>query len=223
LYESKDGADVTLRAGDAQLSAHSFILSLRSPVFKGMLSGEMREAKTGIVDLRTDELTAKKFLDFIYLDKMDFAESAESADLCCHLLKVAHQYEVHGLVEHCSTTLRAGLDVTSAIERLMVADELGLQDLRTACVNFLTLPGNLQGAQASEAWERLVDQRPRLMADLLKTLLPPTRKRKRDTEVDYGSWTKADLVNEARRRSLSTAGNKQNLIDRLTNADGEAS
>merc|ERR1719238_829862 len=81
LYESGDGTDVTLRAGDAQLSAHSLILSIRSPVFKNMLSGEMREARTGTVDLQTDELTAKKFLDFIYLDKLDVSVK-DSADLC---------------------------------------------------------------------------------------------------------------------------------------------
>ena len=47
----------------------------------------------GIVDLQTDELTAKKFLDFVYLDKLD-ASANEAPDLCCHLLKLAHQFEV---------------------------------------------------------------------------------------------------------------------------------
>ena len=62
---------------------------------------------------------------------------------------------------------------------------LGLQELRSACVNFLTLPGNLPAAQTSEAWPRLVEHRPRLMADLLQTLAPPPkRKRPRDPEVD---------------------------------------
>ena len=112
-------------------------------------------------------------------------------------------------------------DRRSAVERLMVADELGLQDLRSTCVNFLTLPGNLPAAQTSEAWTRLVEHRPRLMADLFKTLAPPppTRKRPRDPEVDYRSWSKADLVTEARRRNLGTSGNKQDLIDRLSNDD----
>ena len=76
-----------------------------------MLSSEMREARTGIIDLQTDELTAKKFLDFIYLDKLD---TNEPADLCCHLLKLAHQFEVRGLVEQCSATLQGGLEVASA-------------------------------------------------------------------------------------------------------------
>ena len=65
-----------------------------------------------------------------------------------------------------------------------------------------------------------MEQRPRLMADLLQTLAPPPkRKRPRDPEVDYRSWSKADLVTEARRRNLSATGNKQDLIDRLTAAD----
>ena len=127
-YESGDGTDVTLRAGDAQLAAHSLILSLRSPVFKNMLSGEMREAKTGIITLQADELTAKKFLDFIYLDKLD-VPADESQDLCCHLLKLAHQFEVRGLVNQCTASLKSGLDIESAVERLMVADELAERNL----------------------------------------------------------------------------------------------
>jgi hypothetical protein len=186
-----------------------------------MLRGEMREAKTGIIDLQVDELTAKKFLDFLYLDKLDVSAS-DSPDLCGHLLKLAHQYEVRGLIDQCSKALQGELDVASAVERLLVADELDLQELRSTCVNFLTLPGNLPAAQATEAWARLVEQRPRLMSDLLQSLAPPpTRKRPRDPQVDYRSWSKSDLVNEARRRQLATGGNKQDLIDRLTHADAD--
>ena len=44
-------------------------------------------------------------------------------------------------------------------------------------------------------------------------------KARMNVEVDYRSWSKADLVTEARRRNLSATGNKQDLIDRLTAAD----
>ena len=107
----------------------------------------MREARSGIIDLQADELTAKKFLDFIYMERLDVSVD-ESADLCCHLLKLAHQFEVRGLVNQCTASLKSGLDIETAVERLMVADELGLQDLRSACVNFLTLPGRGERPQA---------------------------------------------------------------------------
>ena len=38
----------------------------------------------------------------------------ESPDLCGHLLKLAHQYEVRGLVDQCSTALKGELEVGSA-------------------------------------------------------------------------------------------------------------
>ena len=55
-------------------------------------------------------------------------------------------------VKRCQCHLR------SALERLMLADELGLRDLRSACVNFLTLPGNLEAAQASEMLAELTPE-----------------------------------------------------------------
>ena len=58
----------------------------------------------------------------------DFLRSAPSAR--------PHQYEVQSLVDRCTAVLESGLDVAASIERLMLADELGLGKLRAACVNF---------------------------------------------------------------------------------------
>lgn len=68
------------------------------------------------------------------------------------------------------------------------------------------------------------------MIDLLQSLAPPRSKRSRDEAsavdgrgtppaVDYPSWSKSELVSEARRRHLATSGNKQDLIDRLSEND----
>ena len=95
----------------------------------------MREATTRVVDLSVDEGTAHAFLDYLYFDELDVT-SPTSPDLCCHLLKLAHQYEVQSLVDRCTAVLESGLDVAASIERLMLADELGLGKLRAACVNF---------------------------------------------------------------------------------------
>ena len=66
------GADVTIRAGEASLNAHAFVLALRSPVFRAMLIGraEMQEARTGVVDLEVDAYVAKRFLEFLYTDEL---------------------------------------------------------------------------------------------------------------------------------------------------------
>merc|ERR1719487_326401 len=188
LLRTGDGADVTLRAGESQIPVHGVILSMRSPVFKTMLRTEMREATTRVVDLSVDEGTAHAFLDYLYFDELDVT-SPTSPDLCCHLLKLAHQYEVQSLVDRCTAVLESGLDVASAIERLMLADELGLGKLRAACVKFLTTAQNLEVALESDSWQRLVEMRPRLMADLIQQLgkqtMSGSRKRPRSDESDF--------------------------------------
>merc|ERR550525_1371924 len=126
----------------------------------------MKEAQTMTVDLKADEATARAFLDFLYCDEVDLS----SLDLCCHLLKLAHRFEVAGLVAACVATLEQGLDVPSAVERLMLADELELPGLKAACCAYLAWPERLPEAQASQPWERLVETRPRLMAELLRAV-----------------------------------------------------
>merc|ERR1719379_2866737 len=225
LLRTGDGADVTIRAGESKIPVHGLILSMRSPVFKTMLRTEMRETTTRVIDLSVDEGTAQAFLDYLYFDELD-ATSPGSPDLCCHLLKLAHQFEVQSLVDRCTAVLECGLDVASAIERLMLADELGLERLRTACVKFLTSPQNLEVALESEAWQRLVEMRPRLMADPIRSLgkysLSGSRKRPRSDEspCNFKRLTPYELRIEARNRGLSTSGSKATLIERLREHDG---
>merc|ERR1719238_454597 len=220
LLKTGDGADVTLHAGESKIPVHGVILSMRSPVFKTMLRTEMRETTTRVIDLSVDEGTAQAFLDYLYFDELDVT-SPGSPDLCCHLLKLAHQYEVQSLVDRCTAVLERGLDVASSIERLMLADELGLAQLRNACVRFLTTAQNLEAALESDSWQRLVELRPRLMADLIKSVgsqltSPGSRKRPRNDECDFrfrglSPW---DLRHEAVRRGLATSGSKATLIAR---------
>merc|ERR1712205_132199 len=104
-----------------------------------------------------------------YLDEAP----TDDANMMCHLLKLAHQYEVLSLVEHCQTCLKADLDVTSAVDWLMLADELSLSELKKDVLQYLTTSGKLQEAQRSEAWQRLASQRPHLGLEIVAALIPP--------------------------------------------------
>jgi hypothetical protein len=196
---------------------------MRSPVFKTMLRTEMRETTTRVIDLSVDDGTANAFVDYLYFDVLD-ATSPGSPDLCCHLLKLAHQYEVQSLVDRCMAVLECGLDVASSIERLMLADELGLARLRDACVDFLTTAQNLEVALESDSWQRLVELRPRLMADLIQSLgkqsVSGSRKRPRSDESDFKWLSPYDLRHQARMRGLPTSGSKATLIARLREHEG---
>uniref|UniRef100_A0A7S2F0J0 SAP domain-containing protein n=1 Tax=Alexandrium andersonii TaxID=327968 RepID=A0A7S2F0J0_9DINO len=149
-------------------------------------------------------------MDYLYSDEVDLS----SLDLCCHLLKLAHRFEVVGLVGACVSTLEKGLDVPSAVERLMLADELELPGLKAVCCAYLAWPDRLPEAQASSQWERLVEQRPRLMAELLKAVAPPRKRGAEDR--DWSVLSLAELRVECSSRRLPTSGSKAILIDRLS-------
>ena len=112
---------MTLRTLQADLPAHATVLSMRSPVLKAMLQTGMRESATRVIDLQVEEHVAKSFMAFLYADDLDTA-AENFPDLCCHLLKLAHRFEVLGLVNRCAKELENVSDVRSP--RIRWAGEL---------------------------------------------------------------------------------------------------
>jgi len=139
LLRSGIGSDVTLSSdcsseasGEKTFPAHRSILLARSPVFMKMFSSGMQESVSGaVVKLEgTEPSVLGWFLEFLYTDKID-AEAEEDEEALCHLLEVAHRYEVEGLVSCCETRLALKLSNETAPERLMMAERLGLSVLRS--------------------------------------------------------------------------------------------
>jgi len=172
VLASGDSTDVEMRVGDRVLRAHKLLLSARSAVFKAMLEGGMREGLSKVIELPdVDPDSAQAMLEFMYSDD---CAALDSPDGACHLLKLAHRFGVNDLARSCLERLQADLTGEHAVERFMLADELGLDSLRAACTQYLAVPGHLAEAQSSEPWERLVERRPHLAAEVLRAVVPPS-------------------------------------------------
>ncbi len=96
-----------------------------------------------------------------------------------HLLQVAHQFEIKDLVDTCVAKLSSRCNENSIVEQLMLSDQLQLDDFKEKCIAFGVRSGCLQTIQDSEAWARLVETRPRLVADIVRRLVPPSPASKR--------------------------------------------
>jgi len=169
VLESGDEADASIVTEGGELKVHSLILSIRSPVFAAMFKSSLLEAQTRSINIAGEADVVKTFVRYLYLDEAPTTD----ANMVCHLLKLAHQYEVLGLVEHCQNCLKGDLDVNSAVDRLMLADELSLLALKKDVLQYLTTAGKLQEAQRTEAWQRLASQRPHLAVEIVAALIPP--------------------------------------------------
>mmetsp|Transcript_71576 Transcript_71576/g.155532 ORF Transcript_71576/g.155532 Transcript_71576/m.155532 type:complete len:364 (-) Transcript_71576:174-1265(-) len=187
LLRSGEGSDITLivhcstdeASSDHQFQAHRFVLSMRSPVFKKMLSSGMQEsgpeATVKLSDIEPRVLGW--LLVFIYTEELD-DEACQDDEALCHLLAAAHFYEVKALVRLCEEKVAMQLSEEAAAERLMMADRLGLDGLHSDIIDFMCYSDDrLSKIQASEGFDRLKDKQPLVAYDILSKRLSKRMKR----------------------------------------------
>jgi hypothetical protein len=125
-----DEETVTVR-----LSAHKFILALRSPVFKAMFSGAMNEASTNEVFIPDfDAVVLKEFINFIYTDRCERAVLESYAEA---LLAVACKYQVPGLETICENHLCANLSVSNVVNVLYLSDLYSALLLKSRALHYI--------------------------------------------------------------------------------------
>ena len=70
--------DVELRVGNQTFHAHRAILSARSPVFAAMFGSDMKESRTGVVEIKDIKAdTFEIFLEFLYTGRLKTTENLE--------------------------------------------------------------------------------------------------------------------------------------------------
>lgn len=200
--------------------AHKLLLAARSPVFKQMFfSSEMAESVATTVNIYDVEpKVVVWFLHALYTDEIP-AEISEDDEALCHLLAVAHKYQVQALLEHCESGIASKLTEDNACERLMMADLLGITGLRTHILQYVgSSKERMAQLQRSEGFSRMVAKRPQLLVDILALVVAPATKRRPpvpDLPENLPSLTVSDLKSLLNDRGLSNEGNKAAMISRL--------
>ena len=110
-------SDVQIKCGDQTFDAHKFILSARSPVLSRMLQAEMREKRSGIVDLEdaSPEMVSE-LLKFIYTGSCCVNDKEPEPQIVCDLLQAADKYELENLKEMCQYALASTLTPKNSMQ-----------------------------------------------------------------------------------------------------------
>lgn len=126
-------ADLILKCQDTEVSCHKVIIALHSNVFRTMLQGDYKEAKTGVVDLKDIEPETLKFMvQWHYTKKVP-----RDADLLIKLFRAADRFDTPDLRRICETVLKLSMCTDSASEIFELADSFNLINLRQASVDFI--------------------------------------------------------------------------------------
>ena len=118
LFNSKEMSDVQIKCGDQTFDAHQLILSTRSPVFQGMFHAEMKEKKSGQVDI--EDLKPKvvsEMLKFIYSWKCESINDIKTSDQdIIDLIEAAEKYQLELLKHLCEDVLCTRIKVESSLK-----------------------------------------------------------------------------------------------------------
>ena len=126
-------SDVTITCGGKKFRAHKVILASQSPVFKKMFEIDMKERRSGVIEV--PDITPAVMSDLLaYL----YTGTAPHVDtLARELLNVANKYELPRLLSICETTLVTKITVRSVLEMLILAELHESKTLKKACLGFI--------------------------------------------------------------------------------------
>ncbi|BAF28680.1 Os11g0629600, partial [Oryza sativa Japonica Group] len=170
LLWSKEGADVVIEldGGDGETTtfhAHRWVLAARSPVLKAKLSASPSSPAT----LRLAAMDADAFralLHFIYTDTLPDDDDDDDA-MARRLLAAADAYGMERLRLICEDRLRRRVAMGNVAVTLALAEQHHCRALKEACVEFLSSPGNLKAAMATDGFEHLKATCPSVLTELV--------------------------------------------------------
>ncbi|XP_044430592.1 BTB/POZ and MATH domain-containing protein 2 [Triticum aestivum] len=180
LLRSKEGADVTFEVGGVRIAAHRCVLAARSTVFRAQLFGDIIQGSTTV---KIDGIAAKVFrsmLDFIYTDTVpnmldwdDMEEEAEEGNdveegaeekgyispkyimWLLQLLEAADRYDLHRLKSICQEELSLGIQLSSVMGIIVLAERRGSLWLKEECLKFIKTHTSLHKEFTAEEVEEM--------------------------------------------------------------------
>ncbi|TVU49768.1 hypothetical protein EJB05_01104, partial [Eragrostis curvula] len=161
LWKKKEGKDVTISQQDrVPPVCVRWLLAARSPVFEAeLLPAAKKDNKSALrrIEIRgVDPHVFKAMLHCMYTDTLlPVTEGTGAVAMAEGLLEAAHMFKLERLKLMCEETLCKRIDVGTVAGILAVAEQHGCRDLKAACVEFITRPGNLKAVMETEGFQKM--------------------------------------------------------------------
>ena len=169
LFQSKKYADVTISCGDNKFDCHKIILASRSHVFEAMFDSNMKEMKTGKVEIQDmDPEVLGNLLQYIYTGVAPNIDT-----MAKELFAAADQYQIEKLKELCEEKLMSTIDVDNCIDHLVLGDLYHAPRMRAKALKFVAQ--NIVSINSSEWKETLVNY-PTFMVEVMEMMMPKSEK-----------------------------------------------
>lgn len=157
FFNNKEFSDVVVKCGDERFECHKVFLATNSPVFKAMLTSNMKETNNNeiqIDDIEPEVMT--EFLELIYTGK-----SSNLDKFAMDLFIAADKYQINSLKEICEEALISSLEIDNCLSLLLVGDKCSTA-IKKSAITFM-----INNKSSINLDEVLLDH-PSLMLEILK-------------------------------------------------------
>ncbi|GBL92280.1 Protein roadkill [Araneus ventricosus] len=162
MYNNSILCDMELRTSTQSFPAHKAILSARSTVFRKMFSGDMKEKKSGHVDITDlEEETVCRMLTYMYTDSLGDLQM-ESAS---KLYTAADKYDITYLKRRCSSFLKDNVCPDTVCGVLVLADKYQDDDLKSDVHDYIM--NHAKEVFDAQEWKHLMTTNLQLAADVM--------------------------------------------------------
>ena len=150
---------------DKEFRVHRSVLIARSTVFESMFEHDMKEKKTGVINIDDcDPDSFGDFLQYLYTGKAENVSPRSALHLYC----TAHKYDVKELKSFCVAYLMRNLTVENICDVVTLAEQYDEEELHSAAQVFFSK--NVGRVLSTVKWETLLQENYRLANKLLKEM-----------------------------------------------------
>lgn len=166
MFEDKEDCDVVIKVKETEFPAHKAILKARSPVFASTLRHEMKEKKTGIIDIQDCEPSIfSHFLCFLYCEELNTL----SDENVFGLYTLADIYDIPDLREICREFMKVNISTETFCDTITLALNHSEAELVKFSTDFFIK--NAQKIIETVKWQSFLAQNPTQSNELFIKLL----------------------------------------------------
>jgi len=126
MLETHQRSDFRIICQEEIIPCHKLILSARSDYFAAMMENDMKEAKTGQVEIKDFDLeTVKAVVLHIYTGEVEYNEENTN-----QLMRAADKYRLEGLKKKMEDVLIKAVKIQNAIDMFVLGDAVHADKLR---------------------------------------------------------------------------------------------
>ena len=126
-------SDFTVVVDDHEFRVHKSVLAARSPVFRAMITSDMKEKKESKVVLHDfDKEVFEQFVHFLYTGK-----ALKVKQMAQKLSQIADFFDVPDLKVVCAQTLFSELTEDNVIEALKFGETFGIRELVVNAIDYI--------------------------------------------------------------------------------------